>query len=265
MVKRYGHVPPVWANEAKLGQVFLNLLINAAQAIPEGDPASHRSPLTTSSEDDRVVVEVTDTGMGMTPDVLSRAFEPFFTTKPEGEGTGLGLSICLGIIMLRGELKVASKPGKGKHVPRGAADQHGARRRCVAPVPAAERRRRKRVLVIDDEPGIGPVMRRIIGRGTRWSWWTAAAKRSRCWRTDDGFDRIFCDLMMTDLTGMDVHAAAASAPRVPAAARLHDGRRLHRPRARAFLQRNRSRASTSPSSRSSSAGSWRSRPAHREQ
>jgi two-component system, NtrC family, sensor kinase len=214
VVKCYGtSVPPVWANEAKLGQVFLNLIINAAQAIPEGDPAQHRIILTTYASDHHVVVEVTDTGKGMTPEVLSRAFEPFFTTKPQGEGTGLGLSICHGIIKaLRGELTAASRPGKGSTfrvvLPLlGAEDKvHVPSLASVLDAPPVQG---KRVLIIDDEPGIASVMRRIIGRGNEVVAVSSGREALALLARDADFDRIFCDLMMTDLTGMDVHGELA--------------------------------------------------------
>ncbi len=135
VVKSFGaNVPHVWANEAKLGQVFLNLLVNAAQAIPEGDAEQHRISLTTSAREHQVVVEVTDTGKGMAPEVLSRAFEPFFTTKAVGEGTGLGLSICHGIIKaLRGELSAVSTPGKGSTF-RVVLPTRGVEAEALAPV-----------------------------------------------------------------------------------------------------------------------------------
>ncbi|MBN1206689.1 MAG: PAS domain-containing protein [Myxococcaceae bacterium] len=213
VVKCFGNVPPVWANEAKLGQVFLNLIINAAQAIPEGNPAEHRIVLSTYAQEERVVVEVTDTGGGMTPDVLARAFEPFFTTKPQGEGTGLGLSICHGIIKsLRGELKAASKPGKGSTF-RVVLPTRGAEAEVLAPMMASSLEpasvQGKRVLVIDDEPGVASVMRRIIGRGNEVVVSNSGREALALLERDTDFDRIFCDLMMTDLTGMDVHAELA--------------------------------------------------------
>jgi two-component system, NtrC family, sensor kinase len=213
VVKCYGPVPKVWANEAKLGQVFLNLLINAAQAIPEGDASQHRIVLTTYAQDQRVVVEVTDTGKGMTPEVLARVFEPFFTTKPVGEGTGLGLSICHGIIKaLRGELTAASTPGKGSTF-RVVLPTRGAEAELLAPALSAPLEssavQGKRVLVIDDEAGIASVMRRIIGRGNEVVVSHSGREALAILERDTEFDRIFCDLMMSDLTGMDVHAELA--------------------------------------------------------
>ena len=114
LVKEYGALPPVHGNESRLGQVFLNLLVNAAQAIPHGNERVNEIRLTTAFEEGWVVVAVRDTGAGISPENLHRLFEPFFTTKPVGVGTGLGLSICNGIITaLGGRITVESEPGQG--------------------------------------------------------------------------------------------------------------------------------------------------------
>ena len=84
-------VPPVQGNASRLGQVFVNLLINAAQSIPEGKREEHRIAVCTSwNEEHGVTVAIQDTGAGMTPSVLQRIFDPFYTTKPVGAGIGLG-------------------------------------------------------------------------------------------------------------------------------------------------------------------------------
>ncbi len=115
LVRRYEEVPSVLANDAQLGQVFVNLLKNAAQAIPEGTPDRNTITLVTRRcERGRVMVEVRDTGAGMTPEIVGRVFEPFFTTKPAGQGTGLGLSICRNIVTaLDGDIHVESLPAEG--------------------------------------------------------------------------------------------------------------------------------------------------------
>jgi two-component system cell cycle sensor histidine kinase/response regulator CckA len=108
-------VPRVPCDDVRLGQVFLNLIMNAAQAIPEGDPNAHRVTVSVAPEPDgRVAVVVADTGTGMTPEIERRIFEPFFTTKPFGTGTGLGLSVTHGIVRsMGGEIRVKSEPGAG--------------------------------------------------------------------------------------------------------------------------------------------------------
>ncbi|MFP2913164.1 ATP-binding protein, partial [Pyxidicoccus sp. 3LFB2] len=115
VVEEFGPVPRVLGSEARLGQVLLNLLVNAMQAIPEGSPTLHEVRVRTSTDvTGRARVEVVDTGVGIPAHVLPRIFEPFFTTKPTGEGTGLGLSICQQIVRAHGgELEVRSEPGRG--------------------------------------------------------------------------------------------------------------------------------------------------------
>jgi signal transduction histidine kinase len=114
MVWHVEEVPPVRGSESRLGQVFLNLLLNAAQAIPEGAPAENTVEALARTEADKVVVEIRDTGHGIAPENLKRIFEPFFTTRPAGVGTGLGLAICHSIVIaMGGELTVESTVGKG--------------------------------------------------------------------------------------------------------------------------------------------------------
>lgn len=108
-------LPPVACHPARLAQVFVNLLVNAAQAIPEENPSAHRIRLVASrAPDGRVAVEVQDTGEGIAPGVLPRIFEPFFTTKPPGVGTGLGLAIARSIVQgVGGEIEVRTQVGAG--------------------------------------------------------------------------------------------------------------------------------------------------------
>jgi two-component system, NtrC family, sensor kinase len=108
-------VPAVLANAPRLGQVFLNLFINAAHAIPSGRAEENEIRVVARlSAPDRVTVEVSDTGCGIPPEHLRRVFDPFFTTKPVGVGTGLGLSVCHRIITaLGGEIRVESEVGRG--------------------------------------------------------------------------------------------------------------------------------------------------------
>jgi PAS domain S-box-containing protein len=115
LVKEYGELPPVLGNESRLGQLFLNLLVNAAQAIPEGDAKGNRVRIaTTRAGEGEVVVLVEDSGVGIPPENLQRLFKPFFTTKPVGVGTGLGLSICQGIVTaMGGRIEVSSEVGRG--------------------------------------------------------------------------------------------------------------------------------------------------------
>ncbi|HYO59414.1 ATP-binding protein [Archangium sp.] len=110
-VKRdFGPLPPVSCHPTQISQVFTNLLVNAAQAIETRGEIRIR----TRHEGSEVVVEISDTGKGMTQETISKLFTPFFTTKPRGQGTGLGLSVSYGIIARhKGRIDVQSEPGKG--------------------------------------------------------------------------------------------------------------------------------------------------------
>jgi ligand-binding sensor domain-containing protein/signal transduction histidine kinase len=115
IVQEYGAPLAVLGDETRLSQVFHQMLINAAQAIPQGQPESHEIRITTYKDTDgRAIIEIRDSGQGIAPQVLPRIFDPFFTTKEAGEGTGLGLSICHSTIeAMRGEIEVESEQGRG--------------------------------------------------------------------------------------------------------------------------------------------------------
>ncbi len=110
----YGNLPHIACAPAQLNQVFLNLLVNAMQAIEDTRRPGGRIEIATRVQDDHVVVEIADDGCGIPPEALPKIFDPFFTTKPVGEGTGLGLSITHGIVRdHNGEIEVESTPGQG--------------------------------------------------------------------------------------------------------------------------------------------------------
>ncbi len=212
-----GDVPSVLASEQRLGQVFLNLLVNAAQAIPEGNTMGNQIRVATRADGDRVIVEVQDTGAGMPPQVRERIFDPFFTTKPPGVGTGLGLTICHGIIAgLGGDIQVESTVGVGTtfrvRLPILAplSGRKGADERLTAA-------RRARIAVLDDEPLVG----RAVGRALSGLHEVIAVSSAREFlqRLDQGerFDLLLCDLMMPETTGPQLYAELSS--RYPDAAR----------------------------------------------
>jgi PAS domain S-box-containing protein len=110
VTKAYGELPEIHCLPSQLNQVFMNLLVNAGQAIVEQGEIAIR----TGRDGDRVWVEVSDSGAGIPQENLNRIFEPFFTTKPVGKGTGLGLSLSYGIVVKhRGRIEVKSEVGKG--------------------------------------------------------------------------------------------------------------------------------------------------------
>lgn len=112
VIKNYGEIPPVECHQSQVNQVFLNILVNAAQAIP--DDTRGTITLTTGRDDAFVWIEISDTGCGISPKNIEKIFDPFFTTKPVGKGTGLGLSLSYGIIKQHsGRFEVNSLPGQG--------------------------------------------------------------------------------------------------------------------------------------------------------
>ncbi len=196
---------------ARLGQVVLNLLINAAQAIPEGHLAEHEIRLVTRTDaSGRAVLEVRDTGVGIPADIADRIFDPFFTTKPTGVGTGLGLSICRSIVLaLGGEIRAESRPGAGTTLRVSLPAAPAAAGEVEPSPPPASTCRRGRVLVVDDEPAVAAAIKRVLAsqhevtvRGSGEEALEAIARGER-------FDAIVCDLMMPRMTGMDLHASLA--------------------------------------------------------
>ncbi|MBV8635559.1 MAG: ATPase [Burkholderiaceae bacterium] len=111
VVKQYGEIPDIECLPSQINQVVMNMLVNAAHAI-----GSERGTITIRTEPlgERVLLEISDTGSGISKENLSRIFDPFFTTKPVGQGTGLGLSLSYGIIQKHnGQIEVDSEPGRG--------------------------------------------------------------------------------------------------------------------------------------------------------
>ena len=211
LVRRIEDVPPVFASELRLSQVFVNLLLNAAQAIPEGHRDANEIRVAAWHDESKssVVVTVEDTGSGMPKEVKDRVFEPFFTTKPIGVGTGLGLSICYGIVHgLGGTIEVDSRAGEGTTI-RVRIPASGRARRAPSPAVAVEPpTRRGRILIIDDNVNVARSFAILLADhdvevsvDPR-----RAANRILAGET---FDIVFCDLMMPAMTGMDLHAAVA--------------------------------------------------------
>ncbi len=216
LVRDFHPVLPVLASDARLGQVFLNLLVNAAQAISPGDARGNEIRVSLRARDARhVVIEISDTGHGMAADVKQRLFTPFFTTKPEGAGMGIGLSICQRIVAgIGGFIAVESTVGEGSVF------------RVVLPttaqVPAAEAKpepharpatRRARVLVVDDEPMVQRAVQRTLAAEHDVVAVSSGREALRLVEGGQRFDVIFCDLMMPEMTGLELYAAlTAEAP-----------------------------------------------------
>ena len=239
LVKQYGEVPRLAANEARLGQVFLNLLVNAAQAIPEGNVEGNEIRLQTRVEGGRAVIELRDTGSGIAQANLPRIFDPFFTTKPVGVGTGLGLAICHQIVTAAGgELEVESEPGKGSlfriRLPLYAGGEQPTPPELAKVAPAQTRRS---VLVVDDELLLARSLKRLLAPEHDVE--SAGSGREALALLADGrrFDVILCDLMMPDLSGMDLHAELSRTSPELAARMVFLTGGAFSPSAREFLER----------------------------
>jgi PAS domain S-box-containing protein len=197
--------PPVVGNDTRLGQVFLNLLVNAAQAIVPGAADRNSISITARRSGEDVVVAVADTGSGIPPEQLAHVFDPFVTTKRHG--MGLGLAICHGIVTrLGGSIAVESLVGVGTtfRVTLPIAQRAPAAReadRAATPAPA-----RSRILIVDDEP----VLRRVVARALEPLHDVVGVSSGKealeLLARGEQFDAILCDLLMPEMTGMELHA-----------------------------------------------------------
>jgi PAS domain S-box-containing protein len=213
-----GRVPAVIGSPGRLSQVLLNVLVNAAQAIDEGDVERNEIFVRTWTEGAEVLVEVRDTGCGIPAEHLEQLFDPFFTTKPAGIGSGLGLSICHNIVAAHGgKIEVESEEGAGTRVlvrlpgsPGAviAAEELADEEEVVveAPTPVELRPEiiRGRILSIDDEPYMGASLRRTLGAHHEVVVADSGLAGQRILEQDDAFDLILCDLLMPDLSGPDL-------------------------------------------------------------
>jgi signal transduction histidine kinase len=211
----HGNVPLVDANEGRLSQVLLNLLLNAAQAVGEGDAAANEIRVVTTHEDGHVVVRVIDSGTGIPANVLGRVFDPFFTTRAVDVGTGLGLFVSRNIVhALGGDILVESTVGTGTTVTVRLPALSVLTPASTYSSPPMSRR--GRVLVIDDEPLVGTSLRRNLTKDHDVVALTSAREALGRIEAGERFDVILCDLMMPELTGMDFYDEIAK--RFPALA-----------------------------------------------
>jgi signal transduction histidine kinase len=210
--KRLGALPPVFGNAARLGQVFVNLLANAAQAIPPGAYDDNEIVVTTSAAGGPVAIEVSDTGVGMPAELRTRVFDPFFTTKHEFQGTGIGLTISRNIVLEHGgHIEVLSAPGAGTTfrvvlpASDGGATVEPATRCGSRPcrTPGVEP---LRLLVVDDDPLVLATLRRTLAADHAVTTASGAAEALRLLGGGGDFDAILCDVMMPSMSGMEFAA-----------------------------------------------------------
>jgi PAS domain S-box-containing protein len=258
LIKEYRNVPRVSASESRLAQVFLNLVVNAAQALPEGHATENEIRVATNTRGDRVVIEVTDTGPGIPPEAMGRLFTPFFTTKPVGVGTGLGLSICHRIVTgLGGEITVDTEVGRGTtfriSLPSASAAEEAIIEAATTqpvpvqvPGPAIGSEVPASVLVVDDESMIGRAIHRMLSPPYEVTVVTRA--RDALARIHGGarFDVILCDLLMPEMTGMDLHDELVLTAPDQAQAMVFVTGGAFTPRAREFLAEMASRCIEKP-------------------
>ena len=210
LVVDIGQVPMIRGHPGRLAQVFINLLVNAAQAIDAGDARHNLVKITCHLEDGHVVVGVADTGRGMTDAERAHAFEAFFTTKPYGEGTGLGLSLAADIVAQHGgRISVESAPGQGTslHVwlpvhSELTPSTPPSRPMGLAAGPAP----RPRVLIIDDEPLLQRAF--ITMLGPAWDCHVDDSAEEVIARLESGdcaWDAIVLDLMLPGIDGAGLH------------------------------------------------------------
>ena len=209
VVSNLDELAPVRANEGRLFQVFLNLIVNAAQAIPEGAADRNSIRIAGRNEGATVVIEITDTGSGMPREVLDHIFEPFFTTKAVGQGTGLGLSISHGIVTdLGGRIDVDSTLGVGTRF-RVILPANGIHE-TTAPIRVpAQKTPRLRVLIVDDEQRFAQSLARMldahdvdVAHSGRAALEQIASHR---------YDVALCDVMMPDVTGIQLYQQLCAA------------------------------------------------------
>ena len=204
--KLYGEIDAVVGDRSALGQVLLNLILNASQALPEGRADKNEVTLRTYMEGAIVTVEVGDTGAGISPQVLPHIFDPFFTTKAIGEGTGLGLAVSCRIVADHGgRIDVESEVGRGSvfrvtlPIVRGIIGETPP-----AGMPPNHRALgRARILVIDDFPVLG----RAISRALTDHDVTVVSRAQDAFALLQGnatFDLVLCDLLMPEVGGSGV-------------------------------------------------------------
>lgn len=198
----------VEAHEGRLAQVVVNLLQNAADAVPQGH--GHITVRARSTETS-IVLEVTDNGPGVPAELQRRIFDPFFTTKPMGKGTGLGLAICASIVQdMGGELTVGDALGGGAQFTLVLSRLQANATPAPAPTREAITVQALSLLLVDDDPTLGRALQRSLSRNHQVTVCTSAVEALERIDSGEPFDAIACDLMMPDLPGWRFHEALSA-------------------------------------------------------
>jgi len=203
--KVYHPVPQVFAPERELAHAFLNLVVNAARALPEHTPKQNRIRLATrTAEDGAAIIEVTDTGDGIPADEIGRVFDPYYAGHLPGVGSSLGLATTRTVVnKIGGSIRVTSEVGHGTTftvtlpaAPAGAA--------APTPTPESAISGARRILVIDDDPLVRTTLERLLGQNAEVIAVRSGTAALRTLEADAGFDAVLCDIMMPDISGIDV-------------------------------------------------------------
>jgi excisionase family DNA binding protein/PAS domain S-box-containing protein len=240
LIKDFRASPVVFGNEAKLAQIVMNLVVNAAHAIGDGNVAGNEIRIVIDRiSDETALLEVGDTGCGIPPQHLERIFDPFFTTKPTGLGTGLGLAVCHGIVTsLGGSIAVASDVGRGTtfRVSLPIAPEATIAENASAARDTPSDRPRGRVLIVDDDRLVANALSRGLSRDHDISIASGGAEALARLSSGVSFDVILYDLMMPDLNGIDLfHELRGRAPDIAERIIFITGGAFT-PRARQFLE-----------------------------
>ncbi len=211
LVRRYAEIPPTWAGRSRIGQVFLNLILNAVQAIPVGAAHNHQIRVVTrTTRAGQILVEVSDTGAGIPPEILPRLFDPFFTTRALGQDVGMRIAVSHGIVTsMGGDLAVHSILGHGTTFVVSLPISSHTEPRAQTEQPTAEPGGRgRRLLVIDDEPAVLRVIKRMLKDYDVTT--CGGGQEALDYLLKGEFDLILCDLMMPEYTGMDLYERVAA-------------------------------------------------------
>lgn len=210
------NIPLLFLDNHSLQQVFLNLIVNAAQAMELNQRDNNCIIIKTRLEDDRIRIDISDTGKGMTAEVISKIFEPFYTTKSAGAGTGLGLSICSDIInSIGGEIYVESTLGVGSAFSIYLPIQLKITAADEVNKPVLQQAPRKKIIVIDDEPTLLIIMKRVLEKHHEVMSYNSRAALEFLVKNSDDVDAIVTDLNMPDVNGIDLYNyVAANIPRL---------------------------------------------------
>ncbi len=211
--REFDDVPDVMGAPSELREVFVNLILNAVQAMPEGGTITFE---TFATKQQAVCAQVTDTGIGMSEEVQENIFEPLFTTKGE-QGTGMGLSASYGILQEHGgDIDVASEPGEGTTftLTFPSADESEPRKESTETAPTETEN--VRVLVVDDEEMVRSIVTQLLSLNDHEVERASSGSEALSMFDDAHFDIVFTDFGMPEMTGAELaHRLREQAPDLP--------------------------------------------------